>query len=487
MSYYGYIYVLINPAMPGLLKIGLTTKTPEERVKELSRATGVPTSFILIYKEQFQNCYAAEKEIHNRLEIKGFRINKGREFFDAEPSDVIDIIKDIKSNENQLDNEIEGFEDNNDNQAYEYYESLAYSHYNGDNDYLQDYEEAFNYFKRAYDLNSPTAPKLLGIMKNLGQGIKENKQEALRYFKEGLKRNDTSCWFEIAMHYALYEQHGDNFIKAVNAYLESADITSPTTVEKAITIFSVANTIFKMQILAKEQFSQIISITKPFSSDIVKYYIDNSHHIDNSEIYDIALIYFDMGDISAGILLLKTYLERLIITNQLKNDALMHKSLGSVADTVLLAITLYEDDIITQETLSDFINILGNQSNELITYCNDSISIAHKSIELTNESNAILESFENNSTKMTATTETEDEIISKCKSQINDLTKIRKALSYYANDMLDEYSKHPVEIENVDSIKHNKTNKPMRKKTLSVIYAIFLASIVIFAIYALNK
>jgi hypothetical protein len=53
--------------------------------------------------------------------------------------------------------------------------------------------------------------------------------------------------------------------------------------------------------------------------------------------------------------------------------------------------------------------------------------------------------------------------------------------------MLDEYSKHPVEIENVDSIKHNKTNKPMRKKTLSVIYAIFLASIVIFAIYALNK
>ena len=79
MSSQGYIYVLINPAMPGLLKIGLTTKTPEERVKELSNATGVPINFILIYKEFFQNCAAAEKAIHAHLEAQGYRFNKGRE------------------------------------------------------------------------------------------------------------------------------------------------------------------------------------------------------------------------------------------------------------------------------------------------------------------------------------------------------------------------------------------------------------------------
>ena len=45
----GYVYVLINPSMEGLVKIGMTTSTPEERVTELSSATGVPSKFILVY------------------------------------------------------------------------------------------------------------------------------------------------------------------------------------------------------------------------------------------------------------------------------------------------------------------------------------------------------------------------------------------------------------------------------------------------------
>ena len=41
----GYVYVLINSSMPNLVKIGKTTKDPNERVKELSSATGVATPF----------------------------------------------------------------------------------------------------------------------------------------------------------------------------------------------------------------------------------------------------------------------------------------------------------------------------------------------------------------------------------------------------------------------------------------------------------
>ena len=45
----GFVYILVNPAFPGYIKVGKTTKTPEERAKELSAATGVPTPFIVAY------------------------------------------------------------------------------------------------------------------------------------------------------------------------------------------------------------------------------------------------------------------------------------------------------------------------------------------------------------------------------------------------------------------------------------------------------
>ncbi len=39
----GYIYILLNRAFQNdLHKIGMTTKTPEERARETSNATGVP-------------------------------------------------------------------------------------------------------------------------------------------------------------------------------------------------------------------------------------------------------------------------------------------------------------------------------------------------------------------------------------------------------------------------------------------------------------
>src|SRR5688572_6679317 len=52
----GYLYVLINPSLPGLVKIGKTNRDPEQRAAELSAATGVPTPFVLVYDAFFQNC-----------------------------------------------------------------------------------------------------------------------------------------------------------------------------------------------------------------------------------------------------------------------------------------------------------------------------------------------------------------------------------------------------------------------------------------------
>jgi len=81
--------------MPGLVKIGKTAKDPQERVKELSSATGVAAPFFLIYQRIFNNCHEAEKKLHKFLEEKGFRINTSREFFEMTTTDAINIVQTI--------------------------------------------------------------------------------------------------------------------------------------------------------------------------------------------------------------------------------------------------------------------------------------------------------------------------------------------------------------------------------------------------------
>lgn len=92
----GYIYVAINPSMNGLLKIGKTTRDPELRVKELSRPSGVPTPFILIYKEYFDDCNEAEKVIHSVMGNEGYRVAENREFFNIPPEEALRIVNSIK-------------------------------------------------------------------------------------------------------------------------------------------------------------------------------------------------------------------------------------------------------------------------------------------------------------------------------------------------------------------------------------------------------
>lgn len=79
MAANGYIYILINPSMPGLLKIGKTCRTSDIRAEELSGGTGVPSDFIVAFEAPVSDCDAAESEIHR--ELANFRSNQNREFF----------------------------------------------------------------------------------------------------------------------------------------------------------------------------------------------------------------------------------------------------------------------------------------------------------------------------------------------------------------------------------------------------------------------
>ncbi len=85
------VYVLTNPAMPGLVKIGYTNQSDANtRIAQLY-TTGVPVPFELKYACKVQNAEEVEKALH--LAFSPNRINAKREFFQIEPEQAIAILK----------------------------------------------------------------------------------------------------------------------------------------------------------------------------------------------------------------------------------------------------------------------------------------------------------------------------------------------------------------------------------------------------------
>ena len=91
----GYIYILSNPAMPGLLKIGKTTLSTEVRAETLTRSTGVPAPFLILKSYKVMDCDVAERKAHDVLERAVGRPNSNREFFNGPEEIVCSILDDL--------------------------------------------------------------------------------------------------------------------------------------------------------------------------------------------------------------------------------------------------------------------------------------------------------------------------------------------------------------------------------------------------------
>ena len=88
------VYILANPSMPDLIKIGKTEKTAHERAEELY-TTGVPTPFEVVYSIPSEYPEILEDILHKRF--KQYRINKDREFFGLSADKVIEWLKNRSS------------------------------------------------------------------------------------------------------------------------------------------------------------------------------------------------------------------------------------------------------------------------------------------------------------------------------------------------------------------------------------------------------
>ena len=77
----GYIYCITNPSMPGVVKIGMTRRMPEERLADANRDTWNHTKFQLAFAKKVQDPEQKERAIHKILEQHGQRKSTSREFF----------------------------------------------------------------------------------------------------------------------------------------------------------------------------------------------------------------------------------------------------------------------------------------------------------------------------------------------------------------------------------------------------------------------
>ena len=92
------IYVLTNEAMPGYVKIGRTSTSLEQRIRELSGSTSVPLPFTCFYACTVKDANFVESKLHDAFADN--RINPKREFFKISAERVRSALKSGEIEEN---------------------------------------------------------------------------------------------------------------------------------------------------------------------------------------------------------------------------------------------------------------------------------------------------------------------------------------------------------------------------------------------------
>jgi hypothetical protein len=76
-----------------MVKIGMTTDTPDQRARQISAATGVATPWIPVYSYQCYRSDLLEEEVHNHFHY--CRVNNKREMFAIDSHTAQKVIEDL--------------------------------------------------------------------------------------------------------------------------------------------------------------------------------------------------------------------------------------------------------------------------------------------------------------------------------------------------------------------------------------------------------
>ena len=90
-----WVYVLTNPLMAGICKIGFTKNKPSDRVKQINSGTGVALDFVVEWAFPCFNAHDVEKQVHKYLQDNGFRVNNNKEFFNVTVEEAKAVVERI--------------------------------------------------------------------------------------------------------------------------------------------------------------------------------------------------------------------------------------------------------------------------------------------------------------------------------------------------------------------------------------------------------
>src|ERR1035438_3128955 len=223
----GHIYILINPSIEGLVKIGKTTREPKSRAKELSQATGVATPFYVAFSIEVSDCHSAEEYVYAVLEYNGFKRSPNREFFEIPLQNAIEVLTLVKK---KLDAqsvttdptspaEPSALEETRDEFDFSRHPGAAIVEkasdvYFGVGDEIEDKKEAFRLLNQAKALNfAPAFTCLADYFNKEAERLysedenfdcRELHEKALEVLKEGAQRGHGRCYAQMS---ELYDGH----------------------------------------------------------------------------------------------------------------------------------------------------------------------------------------------------------------------------------------------------------------------------------------
>lgn len=209
MNKYGIVYALINPAMPGYIKIGKTTRSVEERINELSNSTGVPHKYICAYSIEVSDCHVVEKNLHEYF--SKYRVNNNREFFNIELQEVIGKMLEYQNEFSISEEEISDFE-------------LGVAYYYGINGYSQNLFEARKHLERSLEQGYYKAYIYIAKMQNIGEaGFVKSFNDAIETLNLAIENKIEDAYAELALLYS-FDNDNETAIIFWENYMESENI-----------------------------------------------------------------------------------------------------------------------------------------------------------------------------------------------------------------------------------------------------------------------
>ena len=343
MSNKGYIYVLINPSLKGMVKIGKTTRDSEERAKELSNSTGVPTPFTVAYEVFVEDCTKAEEYIHTKLEESGYKVNKNREFFNIPLKKVIPLMLELEKVINSEDDiKSQNFAEIMDFSCKgKYYKDKALKYLRGIDNYPQDDLKAFEYLKKSVELDHIYSYDLLAYMYSSGKGCEKDYTKSLEYYQKSINSGLKDCYYSLtyllleinqlelafkcrkifkqsdgfkilsddlrerdekAFQETLEESRNKQISKTLTKKNEHFNLTSPAEkfYNEAITYFNFKNDIPQNNVKAYELFNKAAEynfyLSYPYLSNMLHYALGCTEDLDKALDYHFKMLNLDVSD-----------------------------------------------------------------------------------------------------------------------------------------------------------------------------------------------